>query len=181
MRRVGRCSGEIRGGARACRAVAIAAETTDGIMTMSMEPRRKHSAARLRTIAALTVVALLGAGLACRSTPQPNDVRAASRCDTEAPGTLRIANSSGRILEVYVARPSATPQLLAQVSPGTITLSVPGPSDLGVRYDVIDPNAQQLLSTVNWNRRTGRETRVGVVVELTCMTPPDETMISRAC
>ena len=149
---------------------------------MPLQSRVISSAFGVRRLASIAMAATLVVGLtACRSTPQSGDARgSAGRCDTEAPGTLRIANSSGRILDVYVARPSATPQLLAQVSPGTISLSVPGPSDLGARYDVIDPNAQQLLSTVNWNRRTGRETMVGVIVELTCMVTPEERSGNRA-
>ncbi len=137
-------------------------------------PRPAPSPFDLRAFRMLVVGALFVGGVAgCRSAPLPADARAStSRCDPEAPGTLRVANSSGRMLEVYAARRTGTPQLLAQVSPGTISLSVPGPADLGVRYDVVDPNAGTLLSSVYWNRRTGRETMVGVVMELTCtMTP----------
>lgn len=160
------------------RTVSPRLETPDGLMTMSLALRYIRSALCLRTLAPLaTAVWVAGAMFGCRSAPQAADARGAGpRCDPEAPGTLRIANSSGRILDVYVARPSGTPQLVAQVSPGTISLPVPGPTDLGVRYDVIDPNARTLLSTVNWNRRTGRETMVGVILELICKAVPGETI-----
>ena len=144
-------------------------------MTMSLT-RRTHRAVNRRALASLiTSLTLVGGSIACRTTPEGAEARAAGRCDSEAPGTLRIANSSGRVLDVYVARPTGRPQLLTQVSPGTASLPVPGPTDLGARYDVVDPNAQKLLSTVNWNRRTGRETMVGVVVELACTVTPGDT------
>ena len=117
----------------------------------------------------LAGVLTLGAAIGCRTNPGVEGERTpTSRCDEEAPGTLRVANSSGRTLDVYVARPDARPQLLTQVSPGTSSVTVPGPTDLGVRYDVIDVNAQQRLATVSWLRRTAREVAVGVIAELTC-------------
>jgi hypothetical protein len=141
-----------------------------GAASMVYPDRIAHRAARASRRASMVAMALLivGTFAGCRSGSNPNARSSASSCDQDAPGTLRVANSSGRVLDVYATRPSTSPQLLTQVSPGTSTVSVPGPSDLGVRYDVIDPNARQVLSTVNWNRRTGRETMVGVVMELTC-------------
>ena len=99
---------------------------------------------------------------------------AAAQCDEEAPGTLRISNSSGRMLDVYVARGEAQPQLITQLAPGASSTTVPGPADLGVRYDIVDPNARQRLATVTWLRPFAREISRGVVVELICAsnTPP---------
>ncbi len=85
---------------------------------------------------------------------------------------LRISNSSGRVLDVYAARAEAAPQFLRQVSPGSSSAPVPGPADIGVRYDVIDPNARQLLASVTWARRTAREITKGVMLELTCASNP---------
>jgi hypothetical protein len=141
---------------------------------MSLVPRSRHPASPWRAVASISVLALLLAGglASCRSTPNAGDTgdtrRSGARCDPDGPGTLRIANSSGRVLDVYVSRPAGTPQMLTQVSPGTASLPVRGPSDIGVRYDVIDPNGRRLLSSVAWSRRTGREVMSGVVVELTC-------------
>jgi len=113
---------------------------------------------------------LLASGIAaCRSASSATVARTSrSRCDPEGPGTLRVANASGLLLDVYVARPEGMPQLLTQVSQGTSSITVPGPTDLGARYDVVDPIARQRLATVDWVRRTAQEVSTGVVVELTC-------------
>ena len=121
------------------------------------------------TSLALASVLLAGTITGCRAASSAGDARASgSHCDPEGPGTLRVANSSGRFLDVYVVRSASTPQLLTQISLGTSSVTVRGPNDLGVRYDVIDPNARQRLASVNWVRRTAREISADVVVELLC-------------
>ena len=125
--------------------------------------------------ARLTVAIMLSAGgiLGCRTTASSGEERTGSQCDREAPATLRVANSSGRILDVYVARSDGPPQLLTQVSPGTSSATIPGPADLGARYDVIDPAARQRLASVTWIRPTAREISAGVMIELICSSATD--------
>lgn len=137
---------------------------------------RCHSASRPIRPAAIALAMMLAAATvtSCRTSPSGEARSAASECDAEAPGTLRIANSSGRTLDVYVKRADAPPQFLTQVMPGSTASPVPGPADLGARYDIVDPNARRLLASVTWMRRTAREMRNGVMLELTCTpnTPP---------
>jgi hypothetical protein len=80
---------------------------------------------RYRTV--LTVAIALSASgiLGCRTAAGAAGERTGSECDREAPGTLRVANSSGRILDVYVARSDSPPQLLTQISPGTSSATSP--------------------------------------------------------
>lgn len=142
------------------------------------KPGRFRRTARGWRIVSLASWAVLvsGAITACRTTPNSGRSRsAAAQCDEEAPGMLRISNSSGRVLEVYAARGDARPELLRQLSPGTASIPVPGPEDIAVRYEVIDPNARQMLAAVTWLRRTSREITRGVMAELSCAskTSPD--------
>jgi len=132
----------------------------------------EHGLKRLSRFA-LGRILLAGGIIACRTVSSAGDAPSSdSSCDPEGPGTLRVANSSGRLLDVYVARTEGMPQLLTQVSSGTSSITVPGPTDLGARYDVVDPIARQRLATVDWLRRTAQEISTGVVVELTCFTRP---------
>src|SRR5688572_27833637 len=128
---------------------------------------------RYRALLASAVMLAVGAIPGCRTAATSGEERRGSQCDREAPGTLRVANSSGRILDVYVARPNGPPQLLTQVSPGTSSVTIPGPADLGARYDVIDPTARQRLASATWIRPTAREISSGVMVELICSSAMD--------
>ena len=128
---------------------------------------------RAATAGGAAVVALLAAAAAigCRSGGAHGSEREASaRCTSDRPGVLRVANFTGRVIEIYALRPVDHWRVfVAQVSTGTTELPVPGPADLGVRYDAVEPAHGEPLGTVTWIRSTSRTGgSTSLVLELTC-------------
>ena len=126
---------------------------------------------RLGPIIAALATALLAAlalgAAACRSAGAAKQSSVA-QCAGDRPGTLRVRNFTGRLLEIHVRRATSPPQFLRNISPGVTELPVPGPADQTVRYDVIDPAAGRRLGAVTWLRPTSSGGATGVVVELGC-------------
>jgi hypothetical protein len=144
-------------------------------MAASFSDRPRSRPARLaRRLLALSALPLLAAGAAaCRTAGARQEDAAASRCVAGQPGVLRIANYTGRVVDIYALRPvDHWRTFVAQVSIGTTELDVPGPDDMTVRYDAIEPAANQWLGTVNWINRASRHSSTPLLLELDCVDVP---------
>lgn len=132
-------------------------------MTAAFRVHRRpyHRAARTPRTAAgivLLIIATIAAG-ACASARADRTAREARAvpCTADRPGVLRIANFTGYAVDIYALRPLDHWRVfVAQVSIGTTELPVPGPEDLGVRYDAVEPARGQALGTVTWIRPASR-------------------------
>jgi hypothetical protein len=61
---------------------------------------------------------------------------------------------------------------VSQLSPGQSAVEVPGPEDLGVRYDVVEPRSGRRLQTVSWIRPAASGGSASVLMELVCAPNP---------
>jgi len=135
---------------------------------------------RTRLGAALPVAAAALAALgACRSGPARGPAAGApraaggppsvARCGEE--GLLRVRNYTGRVVEVYAARPAKgqRPEFVGLASPGATEFSVPGPADLAVTYYVREPADGRDAAAVSWRRRAAAAAPPGrLALELAC-------------
>jgi hypothetical protein len=147
----------------------------DGLATPTHAPmflalQRHPGSSAARSLGLLAAAAFLASAAACHTGPARESARPAARCATG--GLLRIGNHTGAAVDVYVTRADAAPQFVSQASPGQTAVEVPGPEDLGVRYDVVEPRSARRLQTVSWIRPMASGGSTSVLVELVCAPDP---------